>query len=239
MKISDRDKKLIFILILACIIALPILFVIRPCKEKTDALNAEIAELTERFNYLADLKEKQPFYEEEIVRLNNEKKDIIDSYAVGLSQEDLVMFLRNFENNLPLPMVAEGYTEYEETLVSAAMTDAEGNVTPEMKAISTSTIISFKGEYEPMKEFFKGIYNNKEKMDISLAQITYDELTGVLIGTVSLDQYAIIDGEKEMKNTPIPAMEHGNESVFSNVIVEVEEEALTTIEEEEEEETEE
>ena len=104
MKLSDRDKKLILGILLIAIIVLPIFLFIRPKIDAIKGLDTELVTLNERYNYLKDLDTKRPFYESEIARLNEERKDLVKGFAKGILQENTIMFLRDAELSFPINM---------------------------------------------------------------------------------------------------------------------------------------
>ena len=61
MKLSDRDLKLLVILLIAVVIACPIIFVIRPYNSKINDTQAHIDQLKERQSFLAKLNENRQF----------------------------------------------------------------------------------------------------------------------------------------------------------------------------------
>ena len=73
MKLSDRDLKLLVIFLLAVVIALPIIFVLRPYNKKIEEVNAHITELKERQSFLAKLNENRQFYNDSIALLREVK----------------------------------------------------------------------------------------------------------------------------------------------------------------------
>jgi len=102
MKLSDRDLKLLVLLLIAVVIACPILFVLRPYNTKIQETEASIAQLKERQSFLAKLNENRQFYNDSIVLLTEERTKIINNYATGLGDENVVMFLANMEKILRL-----------------------------------------------------------------------------------------------------------------------------------------
>nr|MCR4648693.1 hypothetical protein [Lachnospiraceae bacterium] len=147
MKISDRDKLLILVVVFIALIALPIFLFIRPKNEKIKGMDAELVSLNERYNYLKDLSEKQPFYEAEIARLNEERTNLINGFAEGLKQENTIMFLRKIEKDFPLQMNTETFSAYEETPVTeGAVNPSTGQVEGDLTALKTSTVVSYQCE---------------------------------------------------------------------------------------------
>ena len=70
MKVSDRDKKLILIVLIAVIVALPYLFVIKPYTQNRQALEAENATLQARLTELEAMNANRADYEKGIVSID-------------------------------------------------------------------------------------------------------------------------------------------------------------------------
>ena len=208
MKISDRDKKLILIILLAAIIALPIFFFIKPKNESIKALDNELVSLNERYNYLKALSEKQPFYESEIARLNEERSNMLLGFAPGIRQENIIMFLRDVELSIPVSMHTENFGEIGKTIISES---------DSLYALSTATVVNYTCDYASVKEFLDTIFNNNEKMIISSIDMNYEPLSGSINGVFVLEQFAVDGTDKELEDANIPKINHGNETIFSEV----------------------
>lgn len=218
MKISDRDKKIIVILLIAAVIALPYVFLIKPTGEKQAALEGEIATLQSRYDALCALNEQREFYLEEIERLTTEREKLIESYAPGIRQENIIMFLREIELTFPMDMSAIGFGYNMVTPISAETVDAEGNVIGAVDAIKNQTTITYKCDYETIKKFLDFTLTNEYRMVVSSVTISYDPGTGKVGGAIILDQFAITGDGRVLPPADIPAMEHGNESIFGTYI---------------------
>lgn len=218
MKISDRDKKLIVIILIVAVIALPFLFIIKPTQEKEASLDAEIATLTERYEYLDGLNQQREFYLSEIDRLTDDRNDIIAGYAEGIRQENVIMFLRGLELKIPVKMNALSFSNNTVTPILAETTDAEGNVTGAVDAIHNQTSVAYVCKYESMKTFLEYILEYEERMVVSSVSMNYDSSTGNISGSFVINQYAFTGDGRELAPAIIPSMEHGNESIFGTYI---------------------
>ena len=215
MKLSDRDKKLILGILLIAIIVLPIFLFIRPKIDAIKGLDTELVTLNERYNYLKDLDSKRPFYESEIARLNEERKDLVKGFAKGILQENTIMFLRDAELSFPINMSAETFGEYNTTVVDSELT-----------ALTTTTGVSYSCEYAQVKDFLNYIFTYSDKMTIPSITMKYSE-SGLISGSFDISEFAFINDEEQVKQHPIPAIDRGgNEAIFANAlpIVEGEEE---------------
>lgn len=218
MKISDRDKKIIVIVLIAMVIGLPYLFIIRPFGEKQDTVEAEIVTLQERYDYLNELNQQRAFYLGEIDRLTKERGTIIAEYAEGIRQENIIMFLRGLEFELPMAMKTISFSGNAVTPISAGVADAEGNVTDAIDAVASHTSVAYSCKYEEMKTFLNYIFGYEDKMTVSSVDMTYDSATGQISGMFVLDQYAMVQEGSELDAAVIPSMEHGVESIFGTYI---------------------
>jgi hypothetical protein len=229
MKISDRDKNLILFVLLAAIIALPIVFFIKPKKEDITALDNELVSLNERYTYLKALYEKKPFYESEIERLSKERDEIIKGFAQGIKQENTIMFLRNIELTFPIYMSSEQYSDYAYTTVAEGSYNENGELEGDLTAMQSDVVVSYYCEYDQFKQLLDYIFNYKDKIAISAISARYNTETGYLEGTFNLSEYAIIGTGRSVATVPIPELKRGeNEAIFYpyDYFVEEEEEVV-------------
>ncbi len=222
MKISDRDKKIIVIIFIALVVALPYLLIVKPTNEKIETVEGEIAALQTRYDELKVMEEQRGFFESEIVRMNNESNDIIANYAPDIRQENVVMFLRGLELNIPISMPSVSFGGNAVTPVLAGTVDEAGNVTGAVNAIKTQTSVTYVCEYQNIKDFLAYIIANEEvngeRMVTSTVNISYDSAVGLVTGAFVLDQFAVTTDDRELEAAVIPAMPHGNESIFGTWI---------------------
>lgn len=221
MKISDRDKKIIVIILIAAVIALPYLFIISPTKDKQEIVEGEIATLDERLTYLEELNANKDFYLEETQKLNNERDGIIANYAEDIRQENIIMFLRGIEldEDLAIKMKTLSFAGNTTTPLVAGATDEAGNViSEEVNGISTQTSVAYECGYENMKLLLNHIKTYSDRMVLSAVDMTYNGETGKLEGMFVLDQYAITTPDRELEAAKIPAMDLGNDSIFGTYI---------------------
>lgn len=224
MKISDREKKLVLIVLLAAIIALPIFFFIKPKIEETNELKAELVTLNERHEYLKDLYQKMGYYEDEIARLIKERNELINHYAQGILQENTIMFLRDAEIKYDMQMAVLSFAEIDETHISDGYTNEDGEFVEGLDAIKSSIAISYKCEYDEMKKFIDYIFANKEKMllsDIQMKLASDDRIEGTFV----FDQFAITGEGRSLDQVKVTGLEHETDRIFGYNPKEDEEEA--------------
>ena len=216
MKISDRDKKLILFVLLAAIIALPIVFFIKPKREEIVASTAKIAELEVRFNELKALQDKMEEYQNRIVELNTERDAIIDGYSKGILQENTIMFLRGVElSEKPISMTHLAFAEeVEETPITEDSVNENGDFVEGLTAKKYVTTVNFSGEYVNIKAFLNYIFNNPDKMLISSINMAVNPETNLIDGSFVLEQYAVSGEGRSLEQTKVEGLLQGTDYPF-------------------------
>lgn len=227
MKISDRDKKIILVIVLLAVILLPVFLLIRPKIEDIKSLESEVASVEERYNYLKALSEKQPYYEAQIAELNKGRDALLQGYAAGITQPNIIMFLKNnIEDSIGINMTVESFSGIGETVITDGYTDESGNYVEGLTALSSTTNVSYSGDYDSVKNMLDYVFNNDEKMLISSIDMSYSAENGIISGMFSISQFAITGNGKSFNPISVPKMNHGNETIFSEIkyVEEIEEE---------------
>ena len=215
MKLSDRDLKLLVILLLAVVIACPILFVLRPYNTKIEETEATIAQLKERQDFILKLDANRQFYLDSIALLDNERNAIIADYAEGLRDEKTVMFLANTEKQIPIGMTTLSYAEETEpTVISEATVNENGETVDGLSALTSITTVAYTAQYEEVKQLLDLIRKSDKRMVITAFSADQDDMNGAIKGTFILNQYAVTGEGRELAPAKIPSMNHGVENIF-------------------------
>lgn len=222
MKISDRDKKIILIVAIALIVALPFLLIIKPTNEKREGLEAEIATLTTRRDELKVLYDQEEDFRKGIAKMNDEMVEVTKGYAEGIKTENTIMFLRGIELDIPMYMETVSFAGTMVTPLNLGTVDETGNVVGAVSGLKSQTSVAYICDYEAVKSLLDFIAKYPDRMVVSAINISYDGATGLYSGNFVLDQYAITGDDRELEPAKIPSMEHGNESIFGTYITDEE-----------------
>ena len=214
MKMSDRDIKLLAIVLFIIIIVAPIFFILRPYKTRIEEVEAHISALQERQSFLAKLNENRQFYFDSIELLTNERTKIIADYAEGLRDENTVMFLANTERQIPFAMRALSFSEGEPTAISSSSVDANGEYVEGLAALTSFTAVQFTADYEPTKDFLKYILDRNKRTVVTTFNMDQNEDTGKIEGELIIAHYAVSGEGRELEDAKIPSVPHGLERIF-------------------------
>lgn len=185
------------------------MYVYKPNKEDTDALNKEIETLEDRYKDLKEKEKDREKYETEIVMYNEAFEDIVAYFPADLKQEVSVMFMKGVDeihegkfavNTFGLGKEKQFYT----------LGDPDGT---SYACYSASLPISYTGTYEGIKVFIEYIMNYKYRMNISSVSIAYDPVNDVATGSVALNAYCVTGGDRqgESVNVDVP---NGVDNIF-------------------------
>lgn len=212
--LSDRDAKIIMILLIVAVIALPYVFYSKETREDTEIQKAKNIQLEERYAQLQKMNENREWYLAETERLDKERDLLIASFPADVRPENYTMFLLNMEYNSQLNALDEmAKIAEDEELQRPGMEGIDGNSTvfvdtvaygtndfvpisepdaeEELQGIVNSSTITYFGYYSGIKYILDYIMNYDDPMIYKAIDMTYDSDTGVITGSITLDQYAI------------------------------------------------
>jgi hypothetical protein len=214
MKMSDRDLKLLVIVLIAIVIACPIFFVLRPYSNRINETEEHIAKLQERQSFLAKLNENRAFYNSSIALLSEERSKIIADFSEGLRDENSLIYLANTERQIPIALRELSFAEKEPTQISESTVDAEGKVVEGLVAKTSITTVGYAAEYEDIKEFLKFILDSDKRTVLTAVSMDQNDENGNIEGVFVLNQYAVTGEGRELAPAVIPTVPHGVDNVF-------------------------
>ncbi len=228
MKLSDRDLKLLVLLLLVAVIVCPIFFLIRPFNEKIDSTNQHITQLKEREDFLAKLDANRAFYNSSIELLANERTKIIQDFAEGFWDENNIFFLADTEEQIPIAMTTLTFANSEPTIISEDTVDPNtGEVIKGLTATTSMTTVSYVSGYQELKDFLQYIMNQKKRMVITSISAEQDE-AGNISGVFVLNQYAVTGEGRSLDPVSEENIDSGVDRVFGHPAAEQVEEVEET-----------
>ena len=222
---SDRDKKIIIVLLIAMILILPYVFYIKDTKVNTETVNVEITTLQARLDYLRMLNDRRGDYIEETERLNGERDAIIASFPAGIAPENYTMFLLQTEYSSDLVPLEE--TEYYTFSAATAgnTTDENGQSVTQLQypilfdnvsyapnietpissedtdtgyvALTNSSALTYRCYYGGVKYLLEYLMDYEDPMIYRNITMEFNPETGVMIGSIQPDQYAVAGTDRE------------------------------------------
>ena len=193
--------------------------------DKTEAVNQEIVTLKERQDELKKLEEDMPFYQEEIVRMEEENDGIVDHFPANVLPEDQIMYAVAVEDNNEIYFTSLSYGS--PNAISTGYEDQTG-----VTAYAQTLTAAYQSTYDGLKNaiLYNAEQNNRQV--INSVSASFDASTGELVGSMSFDQY-YMTGTDQVYTVPyIPALDHGVENIFGSMEIKLPEEDTEAVTEE-------
>lgn len=233
--LSERDKKLLLILGILCVICLPYFFIIQPLMDKNTALETEITNLQSRKRYLTDLALNEAVYVEESKEAVVETENLLARFPSDIPQEASILFVDNMEKRLQVKLHQATFGEDVAAQITSEATEQQVKAVEEemgyesdqpivedvsetvalagnLTGMSTETQFTFEAGYEEYMAFLDYIANYRDRMVITGMTATYG--IDMVTGNFTLKQYAIAGDGRLPVEVLEPNLMQGTTNVF-------------------------
>ncbi|NLZ82852.1 MAG: hypothetical protein GX915_04215 [Clostridiales bacterium] len=240
-KLSQKEKNLIFLLAIMIILIVSYHFGFVRLNDKTDALYSENIELNTK---LADLQEKaanKKSYIEETEQMTEEIDTMLTHLASSMNQEKSTMYITELEEYAKMNVSAitfgditevyssskaanseEGGSETEENGTQAEQSEDASKEQAKYKGYKSNITINYQTNYAGLKSAIDHINQYKEKMRIQSLTAAFDNTTGNLTGTISIDIFALIGEGRTAEPVDIYGVNIGSDNIFGTFELPVE-----------------
>lgn len=232
-KISERDKKLLYILVAVGVFALAYFLGFNKFNEKTDAVEQEMVSLNARLNELRDKQANKQKYIDETEDMKSKMQVFIDEFPALVTTEKSIIFGTELEEDGPIFISDMQF--FEMTNFYTPMTDVEtpvldenGNPTGEKsvtQGIDENGVsgyvkkvgIDLRTDYESLKRVVNYVNNSKDRITIDSIELEYNSEDANLRGRVTLNMYAADNTGKEYEPPIVEDVPLGTENIFGTV----------------------
>ena len=238
-KLSEREKNLLFILLIFIILFCSYQFGYVKLTGKIDTLSSENLELSVKLN---DLKQKdvaKEKYIEETDKMLADTRDMFNHLATSMTQDKNTIFVTKLEKEADMIVSAISFGDithiYDSNRVMDNTTDQTANdtsngsdttdVTAEgkgLKGYQSSITINYQTNYGGLKKAIDFINNYHEKMRIQSITAAFDSTTGNLTGTITIDLFMVSGEGREAELFDIYGIDLGTDNIFGTFELPVE-----------------
>ncbi len=215
MKLGKKEINLI-IGLLGILIAIGVwMFVAKPMKEKTEALQTENVELKAKADEYQAINAQRNAFEAESIELQDERATLLAAFPAGMTKEDEIMYWANMEraNAATLAMSNIVMSGWEEVYVEGQPSaDAEGAT--QLHLYKAPVSYTYQSTYDGLKNVVRYVFAQNDKKSISNVTAAYDAATGNLVGTVDINMYYMNGTGNEYVPYTIPSVPTGVSDVF-------------------------
>ena len=233
MKLSKRDLKFILMLLGLVIVVASYYLVYTPAVERTEAIEAQNAELQTQVSRLEELNANKAEYEKSIIDMNEEIAALTAEFPAATKEEDGVYFAHLMEQNVVgdvsisavtlgnpevvlVTEVVNGATEgtTEESVDAATVEGGVAATVSEYTMYRTRNAFVYSTGYNGLKNLVNTINHQMDKITIQTLSVSYDTGTGLLSGTVDTNFFTMEGTEREYSKPNLPFVNEGTSNIF-------------------------
>lgn len=237
MKLSERDKKLLLVLVIVVIVCVPYFFVIQPYIDKINHLEKEVSDLDAQVKYREELALREEEYGKAAEQMAAMETELLSRFPSDLPQEASILFFHNTEQMIPISLYQVAFgDDVAAQIASAAEEQAIADVEAEMgettqsgviedntsttslgyglTGMQTQTRFAYDAGYEEFKSFLQYIADYHDRMVITELEASYSGEMNLVSGNLTLSQYALKGAERNAVQFLEPNMIQGTTNVF-------------------------
>lgn len=238
MKLSKKDIYLLIGFVGVLIALITMFWVYMPTKEKVDALKAENLQLDAEIADLQAKNENRETYLKETREMTAEMDGILQLFPVDTKEEDAILLTLTEELLSPMTVI---------TLTMDAVEEVDFEVyeqtSEEAEPVSTGEIIQlglykrpvtmqFVSSYEALKRYVNTVVQQTNRTKIVGITAAYDENTGLLDCTATINMYYIAGQEEKPYVQPnFSSVIIGTDNPFGSISIPYEEDVANLAEE--------
>lgn len=218
MKVSQKALEYILLLLIVAIAFCAYQFGYKHFKDKADAVKKENKSIEARIQQLNDKLALQPEYEKGIEDSAKTIDEVVAKYGSGNSPEKSLIFIRDLETAAGMSISSVSFSGDSNIFTSTA-TDAETGE-PAITADTTTLGVTYSTTYEGLKACMDYINAYPERMNVSNFTSVFNQETGGLSGSMVMNLYSVLTGDREYVEPVIGGIEIGTDNIFGTVDLE-------------------
>lgn len=213
-RINDKTAKLLYFVGGALLLFLVYRFGFQTLHDRNGELDTEIEELSTEISAMRIMQADEEAYVEQTDEMKLEVDRIFAEIPAGVRPEDQIMFARSLEQAYGLEISAMGLNGD-----SLLYTMNEDGTNPEDsgKVLYVSTVtIDCSASYDQIKSCLRGLQAQENKLAVGDVTFSYNEATGKLSGTMTIQMYYLVGSDKEYEPIVIDGVAIGTDNIFSD-----------------------
>ncbi|RGS27878.1 MULTISPECIES: hypothetical protein [Clostridia] len=218
LKVSERDKKLLIVVMAVLIMALAYFFGYSNLSAQVDELSTKKTSLETTKRDLKEKNNNKQKYINDTDKLSKACTVLIDKYDSTTSQPNAIEFFNKTEDVTGVWVkslsLSPATVLYKFGQIASSNVNGTSSYTSNLVGYKSSINISYEGDYSQWKNFVKYINTYASKSTIDSLTATYNDSTGVVSGTASISLYAIQGGDRKATE-PKFDVKTGTDNIFS------------------------
>lgn len=240
--VSERDKKILFLLGSILVLAMAYFFVFAPNQTKSSELSEENEQLERYVAELNSMWENADKKNGEIIEYNQKREAILAKFPAGMTYEKVISILYDLEEKTNLYTTQDTIslntvffnqaeaktnntvpidTKEDDVVTSPYAVQVDESKIQKYNNImgyKTTLTMAFSCTDQELTDAFDYIHENADKMSVETVTVGFDESTGNLSGTMNVSLFAIAGGlESQTYEAPaISGITEGVKNIFGS-----------------------
>ncbi len=218
MKVGKKEIYLLLALLGIGIAVCAWQFGFNKINAKTEGLRAETEVLQSEITKYTAVKDNIALYTTGIENATNSIADVLHKFPVAILEEDMIMLGREFEKKIDNTYVSNVTFGGASNIYVATSRPVEPtNVPLSYSLYNNNILVSYETSYKGFKEMMDYINDNKDRMSVSNFNLSYDEETGMVTGTTSINMYSVTGTDKQYTQQNLSGVGIGTDNIFGTI----------------------
>ena len=227
--VSDRDKKILYVLAMVVVFYLAYQFGYTKLVEKTDEYTQEYRERNAVYSDLSAKNAKLSVYKDDTETYNEEYEEIMASYPAGSSTEELIIYIMKFEEETGLwfssislsgESAIYSFGDYSSTNPS----DSAYIISSDYVGYQAPITLTYQCSYNQFKEFLDYLNDYQYRYTIDTVSCSYTDTTaaensdgtGTVTGSMQISQYYVTGSDRTYNDITLPSVRVGTSNIFAS-----------------------
>ncbi len=184
--------------------------------DRTDKLNGDIAQLSDRFDELESYKAHTEEYEAGIEGDKTKISQALKSYYSAQLPEDFIMLATALEDDVDISISSLSFEEpfyIADINAIEDMTDYQAPVqTRQLTAYGLTATLEGAMTYGELKQALDYIGRQEDVTSLNSIELSYDNTTGLILGSMVVNKYFITGRDIEEHQPYVPYTDIGNDA---------------------------
>ncbi len=224
MKITEKDKKLLFIVASILIVFCAYFFGFRKITEKNDEMTNEISTLKSTYNNLKIMTANAAGYSEKTEKYSLEITDTMKTFDTGFSQPYTIMFLNEIQKETGAWISQAGLAQTEQIYTfgqgnsSNPSKKGQKAYSSDYSGYRTVLTLTYSASYSDFKTMINFINTYKYKCSIDSMTMSYNADSNIVSGSMVLNQYAVTGADRIFTQPYMDNLLNGTDNIFNSSI---------------------
>lgn len=240
--VSERDKKILFLLGAILVLAMAFFFVFSPNQKKSAELSEENEQLEKYVAELNSMWENADKKNSEIITYNEKRETLLAKFPAGMTYEKVISILYDLEEKTDLYTTQDTIslnslffdqadaktnntvpvdTSEDQVVDSPYAVQVDANKIQtynDIMGYKTTLTVAFSCTDQELTDAFDYINENADKMSVETVTVGYDESTGNLSGTMNISLFALAGGleDRGYEAPEISSISQGVKNIFGS-----------------------